>query len=731
MAIKYIDFSTAIAGSGTTISPYTFAQFVADVSATSVNDIYRVKGTTSTHTNIVITTSATIDITNWEGQDGINEPWSLYMLSGSSITCDADAASELLWIRNGRILFDDQGSTAPEIVAAGNRVPVFENMHLNFYGQTNFREFRELTFLNSTLITSAGTGEVLFYYSTNNEVAPYYKFHNSIIQDASFTHQYVVSPGVTGQLFEFDEVVTNVSAISANFVQGYGATQGVTITQTNVQNDWEVDTAIQVYEVSAITSTDTNYLTSTFNEITATGNPALGSVKTFDTVYSTTTRDGIGALYFPTLNPVLSADLSAGNIPLVTSFMTILSGNNTSASLYNYTFGDGATSSTTSADAVVHNYNVVGKYAPSTSASAFHNWYNISDSLDFQISAGTGDLSGNIIIIDVTTSAALTNAYINNAVAISSTYLSGSPTLYDVLWGDESSAADVLVSDNRIYQEHTYSIGGSYDVSAVIKNGVDTDVTLTTGILVVDEVSQRTFYVDINRSNDATSVNTGTSVDPFDYAEFIAKVAAGSDGVNYDTYKLRGFRELTATSEIIDVNTSAHYSIEAWDLSVYGPWMICKNDEYLKNYTMSFIGAHIIGGLYYNKTDLSDGSPLSLSHATNMYIVNQGTNSGIQAYAYETAISAAGSPATLTSAFEGIDIVGSTIYTDSGFKVGRTYTNSSVSALSANFNIIDSVITGMVDIDNPDEVYIIRESGSQDDQITESGSQTNVYTEGG
>ena len=49
----------------------------------------------------------------------------------------------------------------------------------------------------------------------------------------------------------------------------------------------------------------------------------------------------------------------------------------------------------------------------------------------------------------------------------------------------------------------------------------------------------------------------------------------------------------------------------------------------------------------------------------------------------------------LTSGFEPIDIIGSTIYTDSGFETERIYIDSSLSAVSTEFNITDSVIVGL------------------------------------
>ena len=71
---------------------------------------------------------------------------------------------------------------------------------------------------------------------------------------------------------------------------------------------------------------------------------------------------------------------------------------------------------------------------------------------------------------------------------------------------------------------------------------------------------------------------------------------------------------------------------------------IVKNDAYLVSEIMSFIGSTIKGGIYYNKTYLNGvlyGSKLSISKMINMYVVNQGLNSLIENYAYQS-VSASG-----------------------------------------------------------------------------------------
>ena len=224
----------------------------------------------------------------------------------------------------------------------------------------------------------------------------------------------------------------------------------------------------------------------------------------------------------------------------------------------------------------------------------------------------------------------------------------------DVYWGDGESDLTNLFINDKILKNHIYETGGTYTVSAVLRNVLNQTALITTPFLIDEDISTRVFYVDISRSNDSVSASLGTSADPYDYGQLVDQLKVGSTGVKYDTFKLKGFRELIATNEIIETDTVANYNIDAWDLSAYGPWMIVKNDNHLASEIMSFVGASINGGIYYNKTYLNGvpyGTPLAISKMTNMYVVNQGQNSFIRSYAYQSEVK------TLSAWTSGTDVV--------------------------------------------------------------------------
>ena len=650
MAERYVDLSTSTTGNGLVPNtPFTFDEFRADVSVAPVDTTYYLKGSVSTSADIIISPNVDIDITNWQGISNINEPWSIYIEGNTSIAYLPIPGFNTLRIRNGRMLFEDAGA-AGQMQTTNNAFVIFDNMHLTFNGDFYFRSIRQLYFKDSN-ICGLGSNNLIFYFSIDDYPQNY--FRNTILYaepNFNFNYQYIPGGVVTGVMnFLWADCVTNLSASEISAIGGGlytdgGSTKSPIVTTNAMEYEWNYDPILSATDLSAMTSADINYLTTTFNEITSAGNSDWVDDNAYD-IYGGT-RDGIGALYFPILDVITSASVYGGDVPLTFELSALFSGDNTSASSYYYYFKDGSTSASvelTSAS-TTYTYESVGTYYPQIDATSFHGWYAQEFEIADPIVVSASELSGAIVVVDASTSATITSAYINNEVAVSSTFLSGTPTTYDLSWGDGTSAFSQSIVDNQIYLEHTYATGGNYDVSAVLINGVNPNATISTGIIIVEEVSQRTFYVDIDRSNDTTATNAGTSGDPFDYGEMITKLSAGSDSVNYDTFKVRGFREISAASEIIETNTSAQYTIDAWDLSAYGPWMICKDDKYLYNYTMSFVGAHTIGGLYYNKPKLLvTGSPLNISKMTNMYIVNQGTNSQIQAYAYETAVSAVSS----------------------------------------------------------------------------------------
>jgi len=109
-------------------------------------------------------------------------------------------------------------------------------------------------------------------------------------------------------------------------------------------------------------------------------------------------------------------------------------------------------------------------------------------------------------------------------------------------------------------------------------------------------------------------VSNGTEDLPFTYSEFVDRITDGGDGEFRDIYHCRGYRE--AESNII-INDDNFYEIDAWDSTLYGPWVI--NFYGTKNKNVSLVGCVISDGVIYNRTSNSIGN-LFVTNMYNMFV---------------------------------------------------------------------------------------------------------------
>jgi len=614
--VLYVNLQSVTNGDGSSLTPYNYTQFIQSISggvpATQSNPDLGNRDYYLSGTKVISSDDETwefsglSDIINIYSVSGYNSPIKITFTSGVSFK-NVDVGS--VTFNNLMIQCQNQNFN----LIGNNKLFIFKNCWV--YAETNNIVHENATNSNIQFINSNLKANYLLlsngYLSAINSIFA--------VENISTT---LTSDNITIDNSVFTKDLTAYNAYSNMSIGSF-------------YENWTESSALSA-DISAINQNDVDYLSATWNEISSTGNSTYT-----DLFWGESARDGVGALYFPYLHLVTSASSTSGNIPLTVNISATFSGTNTSTSLYDYNFGDGTTSAGVSSTYLEHIYTSVDIYSPSITAYSKNSWYSVNDSID--VSAYDAVLSGAIVTLDTATSATITSAYINNSIAVSSTFISGSPTTYDVDWGDGTSSSDVSYVD-RVYSEHTYSNGGSYVIIVTLTNDASQSTELSANTLDIEEVSTRILYVDINRSYDSTATHTGTTVDPLDYGELVDMTTSGGIGVNYDTYKLKGFREISSTSEIINTNYLAGYTIDAWDLSAYGPWMIVKDDNYLENETMSFMGSSAIGGLYYNKPRVEDlvdyGSAIKISNLKNMFIVNQGLNSDIESYIYETQISA-------------------------------------------------------------------------------------------
>jgi len=95
------------------------------------------------------------------------------------------------------------------------------------------------------------------------------------------------------------------------------------------------------------------------------------------------------------------------------------------------------------------------------------------------------------------------------------------------------------------------------------------------------------YFVDINLSADSTE-GVGSNISPYNYEQFVVELSANDETTDINTFYLRGFRPVSATS--IDESTSAEnvwpltkksIVIDSWEDD---PWTIqFSSDFYLKS----------------------------------------------------------------------------------------------------------------------------------------------------
>lgn len=147
------------------------------------------------------------------------------------------------------------------------------------------------------------------------------------------------------------------------------------------------------------------------------------------------------------------------------------------------------------------------------------------------------------------------------------------------------------------------------------------------------------------------SLIKGSELYPYTYPEMVLRVTENGDGLFGDIYKCRAWRE-TSTQLLCDVSKQFH--IDVWDALKYGPWMIR-----FKKCSASFKGLILSNGIIYN-IPTNSSKNLSITTTYNMFITWNGSGSIILDKFYNR----------YTGKDKRVDIIGSTIKSESGFKTG-------------------------------------------------------------
>ena len=194
------------------------------------------------------------------------------------------------------------------------------------------------------------------------------------------------------------------------------------------------------------------------------------------------------------------------------------------------------------------------------------------------------------------------------------------------------------------------------------------------------------YYVDINRTYDSNLLNIGSVNDPFNYSEF-KNILNGNSKKNIgSSFKLQGYRELTAVSDLITIKNNRDYIVDVWDASSYGPWVLVVNNDLISvNQKLCLSSCELKNGIIYNKPKMYNneyyGGVLSIHDCYNMYIVYQGLGGFVEFNTVFSAMDDTSYP--LISTLYNEKIYGSTIYSQNGYKLN----NGDVNKIDSVFNI--------------------------------------------
>lgn len=394
-------------------------------------------------------------------------------------------------------------------------------------------------------------------------------------------------------------------------------------------------------DISAVTQDDLNYLSGGFENVTISGNTSYN-----DGIWWNGTRDGVGALYFPTLSGfALSSDSTTAAVDTDINF--VLSGNPFtafSASSVVYYFDDGNTSAVNDNSVIAHSFSANGGFEPFVTITTRNGWYtSTTDTItltigSFAVIISIFDQNGN----DVTDS----SASFMDDLTLSAQVTGLEAGTFDWSFGDGTTGSTNPISKY-------YTSGGDFTVVLNTSASDDTSVSATDTATIGISGTSDVYYVDINSSYDVCASNVGTSVDPFNWSEFTGRLE--TSGHFNDTYRLSGSRQITASTAdryVLSVDKRKAFEIRDWDVSAFGPWVIIVKDFSINddNSILSAVGTTLRNGIIYNKPFSSPGAggKIILTNAYDTFIVYQGDYSHIEIDGYNSILSAATTQVTIS-----------------------------------------------------------------------------------
>ena len=230
----------------------------------------------------------------------------------------------------------------------------------------------------------------------------------------------------------------------------------------------------------------------------------------------------------------------------------------------------------------------------------------------------------------------------------------------------------IYVKFDGVWKEYTHILPAQSTVSAddkrlIIEASTDT----TTGFNYIKLQSQC-----------GLPYSNGSSDYPLTYKEFKRMTTIEDNGVfgdgmstaDYNSkFLLKNYRKIINSYKIL---INKYYQIDAWDNSVYGPWMIIcdmhfDNISVVSNNVVSFISSTISNGIIYNiREENSDGKfvpNLEISTINDMFIVwsTPITNVSSRHYGYISLYPVKMSNRDITNYYS--DVMGSTVKSERGY----------------------------------------------------------------
>lgn len=427
--------------------------------------------------------------------------------------------------------------------------------------------------------------------------------------------------GYDDTILSIDNCVTDLPS----FIAGdyFGTTIGSSAV-TNCQFNFSQPAALSA-DISAVTSNDFSYISGGFEDISATGDTSYD-----DGIWWNGTRDGVGALFFPSLSGI---SISASSATAVSGFDIdfVLSGNDPftvfSATSAVYNFADGNTSAVNSNDILTHSFSSNGSFDVLATITSRNEWYDFTTNT-FTI------LVGNFIVTiviykngnDITDSSA---TFFDSLTFSAYTQgLSAGSYIWD--FGDGTSGDSAT-------EIKYYTSGAVFTIGLSGYASEDSSVSSTDTATLSISSTSAIYFVNINSSYDVCGSNVGTSGDPFNWNEFKGRVETSGD--YNDTYRLSGSRNLdygsTSNRNVLSVDRRKNFTVRDWDVSAYGPWVWIVEDFSIfdENSILSAGGCTLRNGIIYNKPygGLKNyGGKIILSRLYNTFVVYQGENSRIQ-----------------------------------------------------------------------------------------------------